>query len=60
VMGSGQGSVPAKAIVAELPRLAEEILGGRIPVDVVRVPLSNVEQTWNAPVPAGQRVVFVP
>jgi NADPH:quinone reductase-like Zn-dependent oxidoreductase len=58
VMGSGQGSVPVKAIVAELPQLADAILRGRIPVDVVRIPLSQVERTWNAPVPAGRRVVF--
>ena len=41
VMGSGQGSVPAKAIVAELPRLAEAILAGRIAVDPLRVPLAR-------------------
>jgi NADPH:quinone reductase-like Zn-dependent oxidoreductase len=60
VMGSGQGSVATKAIVAELPRLANEILGGQIPVDVMRVPLAEVERVWNAPVPAGRRVVLVP
>lgn len=60
VLGSGQGSVSTQAIVAELPRLADETLAGRIPVDVLRVPLANVEQTWNAPVPTGHRVVFVP
>jgi NADPH:quinone reductase-like Zn-dependent oxidoreductase len=60
VMGSGQGSVSTKAIVAELPRLAGEIVTGRIEVDALRVPLSQVEQTWNAPVPANRRVVLVP
>jgi NADPH:quinone reductase-like Zn-dependent oxidoreductase len=60
VMGSGQGSVSTRAIVSELPRLADEIVGGRIPVDVLRVPLSQVEQAWLAPVPAGRRVVLVP
>jgi NADPH:quinone reductase-like Zn-dependent oxidoreductase len=60
VMGSGQGSVAARAIVAELPRLAEEILKGRIPVDAMRVPLAEVERAWNAPVREGRRVVFVP
>jgi len=60
VMGSGQGSVAAKAIVAELPHLADEILAGRIPVNVMRVPLAEVERAWNAPVPAGRRVVLVP
>jgi Zn-dependent alcohol dehydrogenase len=60
VMGSGQGSVAAKAVVAELPRLVDEIVRGRIPVDVIRVPLAEVERAWNAPVPAGRRVVMVP
>jgi len=60
VMGSGQGSVPVKAIVSELPRLADEIIAGRIAVDALRVPLSQVENAWNAPVPAGRRVVLVP
>jgi len=60
VMGSGQGSVSTRAIVAELPRLAGEIVAGRIPVDALRVPLSEVESAWHAPVPAGRRVVLVP
>lgn len=58
LMGSGQGSVSVKAIVAELPHLADAILAGQIPIDVVRIPLSQVEQAWNAPVPIGGRVVF--
>lgn len=60
VMGSGQGSVSTKGIVAELPHLADEILAGRIPVSVLPVPLSQVEQAWNASVPAGTRVVLIP
>ena len=60
LMGSGQGSVSTRAIVAELPRLAEEIMAGHISVDAMPVPLSQVEQVWNAPVPAGRRVVLVP
>lgn len=58
VLGSGQGSVPTKAMVAELPSLAAEILAGHIPVDVLRIPLSHVELTWNRPIPAGRRVVL--
>jgi len=60
VMGSGQGSVPVKAIVAELPRLVDELVAGRIPVDALRIPLAQVEETWDAPVAAGRRVVLVP
>lgn len=60
VMGSGQGSVSAKAIVAELPHLAAQICSGKIPVDAMPVSLSQVEETWNAPMPANRRVVLVP
>jgi NADPH:quinone reductase-like Zn-dependent oxidoreductase len=59
VMGSGQGSVSAKAIVEELPALAKEIGDGRIPVDAMRVPLADVEKTWTAQIPANRRVVLV-
>jgi NADPH:quinone reductase-like Zn-dependent oxidoreductase len=60
VMGSGQGSVPLEDIVAELPRIAEAIAAGQIPVNARRVPLADVEAAWTAPTPPGQRVVFVP
>jgi NADPH:quinone reductase-like Zn-dependent oxidoreductase len=60
VLGSGQGSVAPRAIVAELPSLVSALLAGRIPIEVVKVPLSQVEQTWNKPVPPGQRVVLLP
>lgn len=60
VMGSGQGSIAPKAMIAELPNLIKEILGGRIPVEVIRVPLADVEQAWNSPVAPGQRVVLIP
>jgi len=60
VMGSGQGAESAKAIVAELPGLVDAITAGRIPVDVMRVPLSQVEHAWTAPDSAGHRVVFIP
>jgi NADPH:quinone reductase-like Zn-dependent oxidoreductase len=60
VMGSGQGSVSVKAIVAELPRLADELTSGRIAVDALRVPLADVEKTWTAEALAGRRVVLIP
>jgi NADPH:quinone reductase-like Zn-dependent oxidoreductase len=60
VMGSGQGSVALEQIVAELPRIADAVATGKLTVNVLRVPLSDVETAWTAPVPAGQRIVFVP
>ena len=52
--------MPVKAIVAELPSLVDELTAGRIGVDALRVPLSEVEATWNAPLPNGRRVVLTP
>ncbi len=60
IMGSGQGSVPVRAIVAELSHLVAELAAGRLTVNAVRVPLADVESAWTAPSAAGQRVVFVP
>lgn len=60
VMGSGQGSVSAAGIIAELPALATEIDAGSFAVDAEAVPLAEVERTWNAPSAAGSRLVFVP
>jgi NADPH:quinone reductase-like Zn-dependent oxidoreductase len=60
LMGSGQGSVSGRAIVAELPHLVDEIVSARFEIDVVRAPLSRVEQVWTATVPAGRRVVLMP
>ncbi|MEI9947795.1 MAG: zinc-binding alcohol dehydrogenase family protein [Pseudomonadota bacterium] len=60
VLGSGQGSVSVRAIVSELPQLADELIAGRVTVDAMRVPLAEVEEAWNSPLPAGRRVVLVP
>jgi NADPH:quinone reductase-like Zn-dependent oxidoreductase len=60
LVGSGQGSVSTKDIASELPTLAAEISTGTYTIDTVATPLSEVEQTWNAPVAPGRRIVFVP
>ena len=60
MLGSGQGSVSAAAIVAELPALAAEITAGRLTVDATPVPLSAVEAAWDAPAAPGERIVFEP
>jgi hypothetical protein len=59
-MGSGQGSVTAAGIVAELPALAREIDAATFAVNPHLVPLAEVEGAWNAPLPTGRRVVFMP
>ncbi len=60
VMGSGQGSVPVKEIVGELPQLMKELASGVLKAEPLRVPLADVEKTWAAPEPEGKRIVFIP
>ena len=60
VLGSGQGSLTTAGIVAELPSLAEEIASGALAVDVLSMPLSQVERAWNATTAPGQRIVLLP
>ncbi|HEX3786987.1 MAG TPA: zinc-binding alcohol dehydrogenase family protein [Pseudonocardiaceae bacterium] len=58
IMGSGQGSVTAAAIVAELPSLVDQLVAGTFNVDALPVPLTRVEDAWSAPTKPGQRVVL--
>lgn len=60
VMGSGQGSLTTAGILAELPSLADEIASGALAVDPLPMPLSQVEQAWNAATAPGQRIVLLP
>ena len=60
IVGSGQGSVGAQDYISELPALADEISTGTYTIDAVSTPLSQVRAIWNAPVGAGQRIVFIP
>jgi hypothetical protein len=46
ILGSGQGSVPANDIVAELAELAAAIAGGTFRITARSVPLSNIEDAW--------------
>ncbi|GAA4839742.1 zinc-binding alcohol dehydrogenase family protein [Luteimicrobium xylanilyticum] len=58
LVGSGQGSVSTREIVAELGALAEEIARGSIAVDARAVPLADVESAWAEP--STERVVLAP
>jgi len=60
MIGSGQGSVPARAILAELPELAGEISQGTFGIDVRAVPLADVEQAWADAARSRQRIVITP
>jgi NADPH:quinone reductase-like Zn-dependent oxidoreductase len=57
LVGSGQGSVPARDIVAELQELVAEI--GRFRINARPVPLQDVESAWRD-TGAAQRVVVTP
>ena len=59
IVGSGQGSVPTRDIVAELPELAAAIGTGSFAVDARAVPLADVEAAW-ADTDSGRRIVITP
>jgi len=60
IVGSGQGSVSAREILAELPALATAITGGSFAIDARPVPLADVEQAWAEAARTSQRIVLVP
>ena len=60
IVGSGQGSVSTREILAELPALAQEITNGTFDVDVRPTPLSEVEQAWADAAHTTQRIVLTP
>jgi len=59
LLGSGQGAVSTAGYIAELPALIDILAAGKLQVNAMPFPLSEVEQVWDAPSNLGQRVVFV-
>jgi NADPH:quinone reductase-like Zn-dependent oxidoreductase len=59
IVGSGQGSVSTRDILAELPALAAEITAGTFRVDARAVPLADVEAAWKD-TGGAQRTVITP
>ena len=59
IIGSGQGSVSTRDIVAELSDLAAEVHRGTLFVDATPVPLAGIERIWQLPM-TGPRLVIVP
>ncbi|MEB4209665.1 zinc-binding alcohol dehydrogenase family protein [Mycobacterium sp. 94-17] len=59
LVGSGQGSVRAGDILAEMPALIHEISSGTFDIDVRAVPLTDVENAW-ADTAGRRRVVLTP
>jgi NADPH:quinone reductase-like Zn-dependent oxidoreductase len=60
LVGSGQGSVPTREIVAELPALAAELATGRYAINARPTPLGDVEATWTGSLGSSERIVFTP
>jgi NADPH:quinone reductase-like Zn-dependent oxidoreductase len=58
IYGSGGGSVPMQAIVESVPQILEAAARGDLKLETKKVPLSEVEATWNQK--EDRRVVFVP
>ncbi len=59
IVGSGQGSVPTRDILTELPALATEITRGTFTIDARPVPLRDVETAWKD-ADNDQRIVITP
>jgi NADPH:quinone reductase-like Zn-dependent oxidoreductase len=60
IVGSGQGSVSSRDILAELPALADAITAGTFDVDARVVPLSDVEFAWAEAAQSAHRIVIAP
>jgi NADPH:quinone reductase-like Zn-dependent oxidoreductase len=60
IVGSGQGSVSTREILAELPALAEEITAGSFEIDARPTSLTDVEQAWADAAGTTQRIVITP
>jgi NADPH:quinone reductase-like Zn-dependent oxidoreductase len=60
IVGSGQGSVSTREILAELPALAQEITGGSFEIDARPASLTDVEQAWADAAGTAQRIVITP
>jgi len=59
IVGSGQGSVPTRGFLSEMPDLIREISSGTFDIDARAVPLTEVETAWND-TSTDQRVVLTP
>lgn len=60
LVGSGQGSVGVREILAELSALARHLTRGDIDVDAHAVPLADVTAAWTADPGSAGRIVLTP
>lgn len=59
LQGTGQGAVSARAYLAELPALIDELDQGTLQVTTRSIPLSAVREAWTAAEEPGVRTVLV-
>jgi hypothetical protein len=59
IVGSGQGSVPTRDILAELPAIANAITSGALRIDTRPVPLRDVTSAWRD-IDSTKRIVLTP
>lgn len=60
IVGSGQGSVGTREILAELPEMARAITDGAFVFDTEVLPLARAEEAWTAAPDSSTRIVLVP
>jgi NADPH:quinone reductase-like Zn-dependent oxidoreductase len=59
IVGSGQGSVPTRDILAELPDLVAAISNGRFRINARAVPLADIATAWDD-ASSDERIVMCP
>ena len=59
IVGSGQGSVSTRDILAELPAIAEAIISGALRIDARPIPLRDVASAWRD-IGRADRIVLTP
>lgn len=60
IIGSGQGSVATREILAELPAIARAIADQTFTIDAQAVPLSDIERVWGEAARSQRRIVITP
>ena len=60
IIGSGQGSVDTRDILAELPAIAQAITDQTFTIDAQPIPLSDIERTWAVAAHSQRRFVITP
>ncbi|MGW3342576.1 hypothetical protein ACWDA3_04680 [Nonomuraea rubra] len=59
LLGSGQGSLSAAEMAADVPSVAAEIVRGTFAMDATAVPLRDAEQAWVRPTDSSTRMLVV-